>query len=431
MKSVVYPLLDFEAVGPPPGPDNRIPMPMDPDKADEIFKSMEYPEKVYQITVKATKENDIGSYYYRYPNDNRFSTKVVGSKKTKGYNSRSRMNTMSHDFWLKSNPVELLPDTYIGNMIPANRVVVILPVIDRLKKDPDQKWSIFCKTYSFMPGESRGALNMIDLAMFPLQDTNTWLITESNRINVKLNELKRMMKFDIEKDLKKNNTSEYILQVDLSPSLNRLFVDIIAKVPMVVYYKDRPHTVNSPDRTKRIALKTLDCSGWKWKITAEGKTVAELKGPDIKKFNIPDKHSFPWMLRHELIGRQFKFAKGELYLALKSFFKKYGTDKQCQLTVSLPLYLGVETEASKKRRQAVYSTRKTFKDMRTIPLPDKEFKPVKKCTITSDPITVTYAQITEAKKALIKDLKEELNLPPKEYIEKVREKREKILYRKK
>ena len=46
MKSVVYPLLDFEALGPPPGPDNRLPLPdKDVEKALEMVLSSDHPER--------------------------------------------------------------------------------------------------------------------------------------------------------------------------------------------------------------------------------------------------------------------------------------------------------------------------------------------------------------------------------------------------
>ena len=362
MKSIIYPLLCFEA----------------------FCKTQDEESEITSIC----KENKLGFYW---ESENLIETQSVGSTLVKNYNLFQRMRHMRTLHWTKNNPIALPPATYIGNIIPANRVVVLPPLLTRMRENKDKVWNLRCKTKSFYPGEAVSVWNIL-----PQSPDSIYTLNFSNAIKMDLELVEKMLKVDIESVLLKKNDSEYITHMELIPERNTLFVDIIAKVPMRIYIKDEPYTVNSPDRSKRISLRTLDTSEWKWIVKTNGKTLIKT-GPAMTFPKIDKKNSSPWMLRHELIGRRFNFYKSPAGSVIRKYFKQPSNSGKCTVVLEIPLYL-----------------------------PDKSGRMQKSVLLKTEPLTVTRELLTQCRDAFIEMEKEKLNLPPKEYIEKLRRKRSKL-----
>jgi len=400
-KSIIYPLLDFEAIMPNKNPREDL------DKG-----------KVKSITFTYTcKENKLGQYW-ECPHH--ISTQIVGSEETEGYNNRQRLRYMRHHNWLKKNPVLLPPDTYIGNMISADKVVVIPPLIKKLEKKASQKWALICVSYSFAPGE-RG--DSICFNMFPVGTDNYFCLNYSNRIDVTLPELKKMLKVNIDNVVKKNNKSEYIARAELAPGINRLFVDITALVPMKIYDKEHPNYTIFPDRSKRISFKTLDPSEWKWTVKGGSKVIGEFTGP--KDIKIKDSNSAPWVLRHHLIGRSFDFYNSEIYKIAEAYFLKNNKKGECTVSVSLPLYQPESYEAPKRIPERNKDGKLVINYIHSKLTPEKYGKPKQITLLKTQPLKITYQDLLAVKTAFECEEKKKENLPPEEHIKEIRKKRTK------
>ena len=300
MKSVIYPLINFTA---------EVKVSSDPD------------------TITSTCDANQLGYYWE--NDESIEIQKVGNNDTKGYSNRAYMQTLTDPWWWGGNVIELPPGTYIGHMIPASRVVIIPPLMERLKKDA-RHWMLYFKTYAFPPGVSPDSFGM---QMFPVSDIFDLIL--SNKIESNSEFLKESLKVDIEKELKKNNSTEYVVHLEMLPEDNKMFLDIIAIVPIRIYIKGQPNVIKLADRTKRIAFKSLDTTEWKWHVKADGKVIAEVLGGTMKFPNLNKRKSAPWMLRHMMIGRVFTFTKMDVFRKLKAYLTK-NRDKRCSLSVTLP-----------------------------------------------------------------------------------------------